>query len=779
MLTPTGVTTSEYIAALMSENKTSVKLTAIGQTYGEHDDPIVFSEEDIESSGLTLSSILNGDIDLTMGRAVMDELRVSLFRNEKTKKIVWSGEFKLEMGVQIVDTINWVTIGYYIGKRPERSVLNNVIEFMLVDRMSLFDKPADDYLKTLTVDEDHPITVADLYHGICTYCGVTYDSGDELSNIMSRSYTALPFDNNGILCRDIIAYIAEACGCYARINSSGHIAMTWFHDHMDDYNVGRSHEFDIYISEIDYITNNSLKKTWADLEGFTWEQLSDYLWGELEGMEQPFKIHALNVRQMEEDSGVLIPSNADRNIYLIVDNPFLKTANSTEETDYLVPIYNRLIAFDAYIPSTVECVGNWLVEPGDVISVETNAGSHIRMPIFVRQLSWNGSCTDVYEVTGNIERETVSPYNNMKMVQGGRMHIVRQTVDESYEKIQDELGNYSTRQQTAQAINIAVASKPDIIYSATQPSTTGLAKGTIWVDTSVISGTSTPKNIWKKWNGNTWDDVTDNTVYERQSGIAIDSNGVSITGSKQVNITSGGSLDVDATNFKIDSTNKKIVTGDWKLEPRGLMAEYYNSTQQTNCRIVYGRPGYLFDTDVPQAYVLSQVMNALNSKFGGAFTFGIKQKSPMADDLSFTVSTIPGLNPPRVNVGAEHFLNGSYVDVNGSLGGSKNKWTIYGNIIYYDSLIQNSSRDVKHNIKEMHSLGEKLDKLTPVTFVYNYDSDEKERTGLIYEDTIEIMPEICTQDESNKAISYVELIPALLKEIQDLRKRVAGLEGGK
>ena len=50
--------------------------------------------------------------------------------------------------------------------------------------------------------------------------------------------------------------------------------------------------------------------------------------------------------------------------------------------------------------------------------------------------------------------------------------------------------------------------------------------------------------------------------------------------------------------------------------------------------------------------------------------------------------------------------------------------------------------------------------------------------GLIYEDTIEIMPEICIQDEANKAISYVELIPALLKEIQDLRKRVAELERG-
>lgn len=775
MLTPTGATTTEYITALMNGSKTTVKLTAIGQTYGEQDDPIVFTDDDIESAGLTLSSVLNGDEDLTMGRAVMDELNVALLRSEKTEKVVWSGDFKLEMGVKIDDDINFVTVGYYIGKRPDRFIQDDVIQFRLVDRMSLFEKPSDDYLNTLTIDEDHPITISDLYHGLCTYCGVTYDSGDELSNIMSRSYTALPFDNNGVLCRDIIAYIAEACGCYARINSSGHIVMTWFHDHMDDYMVERNYEFDIHISEVDFITNNNLKKTWADLEGFTWEQLSDYLWGELEGMERPFKIHALNVRQMEDDSGVLIPPSADRNIYLIVDNPFLKTANSTEETDYLVPIYNRLIAFDTYIPSTVECVGNWLVEPGDVISVETTAGSHIRMPIFVRQLHWNGSCTDVYEVTGNIERETVSPYNNTKMVQGGRMHIVRQTVDESYERIQDELGNYSTQQQTAQAISLAVASKPDIIYSTTQPSTTGLAEGTIWVDTSVISGTSTPQNIWKKWNGTTWEDVTDNTVYERQSGIVIDANGVSITGSKQVSITSGGSLDVDATNFKIDSTNKYVKTGEWKLEPRGLTADLYYSS--TNYMLVFGRTGIVYPTDKPLIGILPSISGYVGSKYSGSFQLTMIQ-SGATENAGLNIDIMTGLNPPRVAISTSLISGGSSVALLGMLGSLTKKWRVYGENVYYDSLIQNSSRDVKHNIKEMHSLGEKLDKLTPVTFVYNYDSDEKERTGLIYEDTIEIMPEICTQDESNKAISYVELIPALLKEIQDLRKRVAELERG-
>ena len=60
--------------------------------------------------------------------------------------------------------------------------------------------------------------------------------------------------------------------------------------------------------------------------------------------------------------------------------------------------------------------------------------------------------------------------------------------------------------------------------------------------------------------------------------------------------------------------------------------------------------------------------------------------------------------------------------------------------------------------------------------MYDDDEEENKRMGLIYEDTVEVMPEICTEDENNKAIDYLSLVPALLKEIQDLRARVKALE---
>lgn len=96
--------------------------------------------------------------------------------------------------------------------------------------------------------------------------------------------------------------------------------------------------------------------------------------------------------------------------------------------------------------------------------------------------------------------------------------------------------------------------------------------------------------------------------------------------------------------------------------------------------------------------------------------------------------------------------------------------------VYYNTLTQKSSRDVKHGIREMEDVGEKIDALRPVTFIYDDDEDERRRAGLIYEEAEPVMPEICTGNEADKGISYMELVTMLLKEIQSLRARVSELE---
>lgn len=99
-------------------------------------------------------------------------------------------------------------------------------------------------------------------------------------------------------------------------------------------------------------------------------------------------------------------------------------------------------------------------------------------------------------------------------------------------------------------------------------------------------------------------------------------------------------------------------------------------------------------------------------------------------------------------------------------------------ITYYGTVSSSSSKEVKTNIQYLNNT-DYIDKLKPVSFIYKKDEKKKTHFGLIYEDTIDILPNICTipeEEDEPKGINYIELVPVLLKEIQNLRKRIKLLE---
>ena len=89
---------------------------------------------------------------------------------------------------------------------------------------------------------------------------------------------------------------------------------------------------------------------------------------------------------------------------------------------------------------------------------------------------------------------------------------------------------------------------------------------------------------------------------------------------------------------------------------------------------------------------------------------------------------------------------------------------------------------IKRDIEALGDEGNIIDRLLPVSFRYKDDEKKRKRFGLIWEDAVKVLPEICHQDpeakdpDRGKTITYMDLIPIMLKEIQDLRARVAELE---
>ena len=641
MLTPTGVTAAEYWNAIKAGHPTHVRLTFTGQN-------IVLGDQDIEyNTGLTSTDILNGDVDLVFGRAVSKQVKFGFLNSSRLEGLDWEGEFTLEMGVDIGTpaTTNWVQIGIFSGEKPNNVTTATVIDFTAYDRMKKFDILADDFDSTVT----YPATVANIYSALCTFVGIQKVSGDELSAIMSRSYTEAPVTYSGYTCRDVLAWIAEACGCYARINSAGNVQMVWFTDNTSHVVTG-DEEFHVESGDI--------------------------------SISNVITVDQLLIKQVGSDLDVDYPSATGGNVYMIVENPFLSVSTASDITDYIKPLYDRLDALGGYLPVSVECVGSWLVEAGDIIEVSVFSET-VDMPIFVKTMRWNGAIRDSYETTGQKQRN---------------------------------------------------------IYSSDEGKQRVISSNKIGMYVEMV------------------EEEVDNNFYKKKNGITIDDNGVDIQGGKFVNLQSGNSyLKLTPTQMQFVGGSAQMYTPDgyyFYVNGFGFYKYPVQNNYNYNMRVVHGNT-VPFELNV----------------FGDSSY--IKNKGTLI------------LNPDgQTSRGVRIKLDGNYVVIYGDngikLGSSDSRYGdinyIYGDYIYYKHLQQSSSIEIKHDVMPLESVGDKLDKLKPVTFVYDDDKKEEKRIGLIYEDAINVMPEICSDDESEKAINYVELIPALLKEIQDLRARVKALE---
>jgi hypothetical protein len=95
---------------------------------------------------------------------------------------------------------------------------------------------------------------------------------------------------------------------------------------------------------------------------------------------------------------------------MALDNPEFNTSKLYDISDNIftqpdhyygmvTTLLEKLEDFGMWPQMTVECAGNWLVESGDIISVETRIGT-LKMPVFYRTLTWNTAPTDLYEATG-------------------------------------------------------------------------------------------------------------------------------------------------------------------------------------------------------------------------------------------------------------------------------------------------------------------------------------------------------------------------------------------
>lgn len=381
MRTPTGVTIAQYQQAISDGKPTHVRLTFPNQN-------IVLDDSNITmDGGLTLSTIPNPDSDLTIGYAPANVLDVEFFNTAIFTGFNWTEEFKLEAGVEINGTTNWILIGWFKGQKPEKTLRTQTIQFTAYDMMVKFDKLADDWIDSLTF----PMTMQAMFRSLCTYVGLGYASSpvNQITAAMNASYSTNPFFK-GVSCRAILSWIAEANGCYAiyRPESGGTGVI--------DLRFVNSYTSSMTIPENDCYE--------VDLEDYTIPAI-DY-------------IHLAS--SDENVPGFTYPLNKTHK-YEILDNPLMLLAGTSAKQGMINGIISHFAVMGNYRPMRIVTVGNWLMEVGDMVEVELADGTTYNLIGINKTIQWNGGCVCEYECPGNIERLEMNQNKKEKYEIGGKL----------------------------------------------------------------------------------------------------------------------------------------------------------------------------------------------------------------------------------------------------------------------------------------------------------------------------------------------------------------------
>jgi hypothetical protein len=251
----------------------------------------------------------------------------------------------------------------------------------------------------------------------------------------------------------------------------------------------------------------------------------------------------------------------------------------------------------------------------------------------------------------------------------------------------------------------------------------------------------------------------------------------SSTPAERMRITSGGAIQIGSTNSGVAGT-LDVSVGSTSSSGGITLFSPTNGTHSLG--FADGTSG----TDRYRGYLEYQHAS-------DAMTFGVQASEAMRIDSSPQVlmgKTVANLTTAGSLQAANATSDGSpaYFYMIKTFSGTRNAWLNYHSGTYVGginmtntstSFPTSSDERLKKNIVDAPSAGDKIDAMQVRSFNWKAD-DSFQEYGLIAQELEPVydLPVEQHDTEDTLTVDYSKLVPVLLKEIQDLRKRVATLE---
>ena len=362
---------------------------------------------------LTCTETVSKTTDLCPGAACSNKLEITIWVEPGTDLPITSGtrltHYRETSGQRTL-------AGTYWAVKPT-SQTRNTYKIYAYDAVSLLDGVQSTWLRS--IQDQFPMTLWKFAGLVAQRCGVTIVNSSLPRN---GTYLVQAFYADNLTGRQLLAWVAEASCTFLRATPDGKIEFAWY----TDYNASQSIGPTVYIRD-----------------GLSHDKF------------QTAPVVKVQIRQSDDDVGVLYPSDESGSNALVIQGNLLLTSATAETLKPVAQAIFETMQGVTYTPLKVTVPADFpLPAPGNIVSVTDARGNVLSSYIMTRKISGQQV---TLESTGNATRDGTAAVNEQSYKNlTGKMLEIKTSVDGLEVKASDLTGKYTDLKATVDGLSSEV-----------------------------------------------------------------------------------------------------------------------------------------------------------------------------------------------------------------------------------------------------------------------------------------------------------------------------------
>lgn len=362
---------------------------------------------------LTCTETVSKTTDLCPGAACSNKLEITIWVEPGTDLPITSGtrltHYRETSGQRTL-------AGTYWAVKPT-SQTRNTYKIYAYDAVSRLDSVQSTWLRS--IQDQFPMTLWKFAGLVAQRCGVTIANSSLPRN---GTYLVQAFYADNLTGRQLLAWVAEASCTFLRATSDGKIEFAWY---------------------TDYSTSQSIGPTVYIRDGLSHDKF------------QTAPVVKVQIRQSDDDVGVLYPSDESGSNALVIQGNLLLTSATAEALKPVAQAIFETMQGVTYTPLKVTVPADFpLPAPGNIVSVTDARGNVLSSYIMTRKISGQQV---TLESTGNATRDGTAAVNEQSYKNlTGKMLEIKTSVDGLEVKASDLTGKYTDLKATVDGLSSEV-----------------------------------------------------------------------------------------------------------------------------------------------------------------------------------------------------------------------------------------------------------------------------------------------------------------------------------